>query len=74
VLWFLTLLAATVAPTVRILCAVLVAWAVLNIALPQQGPDPRLMSLIILLPQAAIVILLVLALRRQTQSPVPAHA
>jgi hypothetical protein len=74
VLWFLTLLAATVAPTVRILCAVLVAWAVLNIALPQQGPDPRLMSLIILLPQAAIVILLVLALRSQTQSPVPAHA
>ena len=63
VLWLLTLLAATVAPTVRILCGTLLAWLLLNISLPQQGPDPRLMSLIILLPQAVIVILIVLALR-----------
>jgi hypothetical protein len=63
VLWLLTLLAATVAPTVRILGGVLLAWVVLNISLPQQGPDPRLMSLIILLPQAVIVILIVVALR-----------
>jgi hypothetical protein len=63
VLWLLTLLAATVAPTVRILCGTLLAWVVLNISLPQQGPDPRLLSLIILLPQIVIVILIVLALR-----------
>lgn len=63
VLWLLTLLAATVAPTVRMLCGTLLAWAILNIAIPQQGPDPRLMSVIILLPQAVIVILVVLALR-----------
>jgi hypothetical protein len=68
VLWLLTLLAATVAPTVRILCATLLAWVVLNIAIPQQGPDPRLMSLIILLPQAVIVILIVLALRSRSDS------
>jgi hypothetical protein len=63
VLWLLTLLAATVAPTVRTLCGTLLAWVVLNIALPLQGPDPRLMAVIILLPQAVIVILIVLALR-----------
>jgi alpha-1,2-mannosyltransferase len=68
VLWLLTLLAARVAPTVRNLCGVLLAWAVLNIAIPLEGPDPRLMALIILLPQAAIVILIVLALRSQSDS------
>jgi alpha-1,2-mannosyltransferase len=68
VLWLLTLLAATFAPTVRILCATLLAWATLNIALPQQGPDPRLMALIILLPQIVIVMLIVLALWKQPDS------
>ncbi len=68
VLWLLTLLAATVAPTVKILCGALLAWMVLNISLPQQGPDPRLMSLIILLPQAVIVILIVIALRSRPSS------
>jgi alpha-1,2-mannosyltransferase len=63
VLWLLTLLAARFAPTVRILCGALLAWLILNISLPQQGPDPRLTSLILLLPQAVIVILIVLALR-----------
>lgn len=65
VLWLLTLLAATVAPTVRTLCGVLVAWAVLNITMPQQGWDPRLISVILLLPQAVIVILIVLALKKR---------
>jgi hypothetical protein len=69
VLWLLTLLAATVAPTVRILCGTLLAWLVLNITLPQQGPDPRLMAMIILLPQAVFVILIVLALRSLPNSP-----
>jgi alpha-1,2-mannosyltransferase len=63
VLWLLTLLAATVAPTVRMLSGVLLAWVMLNVAVPQQGPDPRLISVIILLPQAVIVMLIVLALR-----------
>jgi alpha-1,2-mannosyltransferase len=68
VLWLLTLLAATVAPTVRMLCSVLLAWLMLNIAMPQQGPDPRLTSVILLLPQAVIVILIVLALRSRPDS------
>ena len=72
VLWLLTLLAATVAPTVRILSSALLAWVLLNIALPQQGPDPRLISVILLLPQAVIVILIVLALRSRPGSS--AHA
>jgi hypothetical protein len=73
VLWLLTLLAARFAPTGKTLGGVLLAWVVLNITMPQQGPDPRLLTAILLLPQAVIVILIVLALRRQTQSPVPAH-
>jgi alpha-1,2-mannosyltransferase len=68
VLWVLTLLAATVAPTVGMLCGVLLAWLMLNVAVPQQGPDPRLVSVIILLPQAVIVILIVLALRSRSDS------
>jgi alpha-1,2-mannosyltransferase len=68
VLWLLTLLAATLAPTVRILCGTLLAWVVLNISLPQQGPDPKLISLILLLPQAVIVILIVLTLRSLSDS------
>jgi hypothetical protein len=50
------------------LCGVLLAWLILNIAMPQQGPDPRLTSVILLLPQAVIVILLVLALRSRPDS------
>ncbi len=72
VLWLLTLLAANVAPTVRILSSALLAWVLLNIALPQQGPDPRLVSMVMLLPQAVIVILIVLALRSRPGSS--AHA
>jgi hypothetical protein len=74
VLWLLSLLAAVVAPrliTVRTLCFVLVAWLVLNISVPLSGPDPRLISMILLLPQTAIVILIVLALRDRTE---PANA
>jgi alpha-1,2-mannosyltransferase len=74
VLWLLSLLAAVVAPrfgTVRTLCFALVAWLILNISVPQSGPDPRLISAILLLPQAVIVILIVLALRNR---PEPASA
>jgi hypothetical protein len=71
VLWLLTLLAAPVVPSVRTLCLVLVAWAVLNIAIPVNSPDPRLNAAMVLVSQAIIVVLLTLALRRQRQaSPV----
>jgi hypothetical protein len=56
-----------VAPTVRTLCFALLAWLILNITVPLSGMDPRLMSIIILLPQAAIVILIVLALRNRAE-------
>jgi ABC-type sulfate transport system permease component len=65
-LWLLTLLAATVAPTVKMLSGVLLAWLMLNVAVPQQGPDPRLTWVIILLPQAVIVMLSLLALRSRS--------
>ena len=69
VLWLLTMLAARFTPRVKTLCGVLLAWVVLNIAMPQQGPDPRLITAILLLPQAVIVILIVLALRSQPKFP-----
>ncbi|HTD96034.1 MAG TPA: hypothetical protein VK627_03870, partial [Edaphobacter sp.] len=66
-LWLLTLLAAVVAPTVRTLCFAFLAWLILNITVPLSGPDPRLMAIIILLPQTVMVILIVLALRNRTE-------
>lgn len=62
VLWFLTLLAAMVSPTLKMLLGVLLAWTILNIVVPA-SVDPRLVATMILLPQIAIVILIVLALR-----------
>jgi hypothetical protein len=64
-IWLLTLLAATSAPTLRMLGLVLAGWAALNVAVPQSGLDPKWATAIILLPQAVIIILVVLALRRQ---------
>ncbi len=68
VLWLLILLAATVAPAVRTLCLILIAWVTLNIALPINGADPRIITAMALLSQAVIVVLLVLALRRRKES------
>jgi hypothetical protein len=62
VLWLLTLLAATVTPTLKTLLGVLLAWVMLNVVAPT-SVDPRLVAAIILLPQTVIVILIVLALR-----------
>ena len=62
VLWLLTLLAATVTPTLKTLLGVLLAWVMLNVMAPT-SVDPRLVAAIILLPQTVIVILIVLALR-----------
>jgi hypothetical protein len=67
-LWLLTLLAAVVGPTVRTLYFALLAWLILNISVPVSGPDPRLSSIILLLPQTVMVILIVLALRNRAES------
>ncbi len=64
-LWLLTLLAAVAAPTVRASCFALLAWLILNISIPLSGQDPRLSSIILLLPQTVMVILIVLALRNR---------
>jgi hypothetical protein len=62
-LWLLTLLAATVAPTGKRLCVVVLAWVMLNAGIPQLHPDLRLVSIVALLPQAVMIILVVLAFR-----------
>jgi hypothetical protein len=69
-LWLLTLLVAAASPTVKTWCVALVAWLVLNISMPLTA-NPKLISVILLLPQAVIVILIVLALRDR---PEPAIA
>lgn len=66
-LWLLTLLAAVVAPTVRTLGFTVLAWLILNIAVPLSGWDPRLSAVILLLPQTVMVVLLVLALRNRAE-------
>jgi len=70
VLWLLTLLAATFAPTVKNLWPVLLAWLCLDVAASQSIKDPRLLSVLILLPQAVIVTLIVLALRSRPDSSI----
>jgi hypothetical protein len=67
-LWLLTLLAATVAPTGKRLCIVLLAWMMLNAFIPQLHPDPRLISIVALLPQAAMIILVVVVFRNWPES------
>jgi alpha-1,2-mannosyltransferase len=62
VLWLLTLLAATVTPTLKTLFGVLLAWVMLNVMAPA-SVNPRLVAAIILLPQMVIVILIALGLR-----------
>ena len=66
--WLLTLLAATLSPTMNRLCIMLLAWVVLNAAIPQLHPDPRLASIALLAPQAVIVILVVIAFRHRPES------
>ena len=66
-LWLLTLLAATVAPTAKRLCIVVLTWAMLNAFIPHLHPDPRLISIVILLPQVVMAILVVLVFRNRPQ-------
>jgi hypothetical protein len=71
VFWLLTLLAASLLPTLRTLCLVLIAWVALNISLPLfHGPDPRLLAAVTLLSQVITAVLIVFALRRRKESPV----
>src|SRR6185312_4530630 len=70
VLWLLILLAATAAPAIRTLSLMLIAWVTVNIVLPVNGTDPRIIVVVALLSQLVIVVLLVLALRRSRESPV----
>ena len=67
-LWLLTLLAARAALTAKRLCVVLLAWLMLNASIPRLDPDPRLTSIAVLISQAAIVILAVLAFRHWPES------
>ena len=46
----------------------LLAWLMLNAAIPQLRPDPRLVSIAVLVPQAIIVILVVLAFQQRAES------
>jgi hypothetical protein len=70
VMWLLILLTATVVPAVRALALMLVAWAALNIPLPINGANAKIIAAMALLSQAVIVVLLVLTLRRGRESSV----
>jgi alpha-1,2-mannosyltransferase len=63
-LWLLTLFAARHAPTGRTIVLTLLAWAALNVAIAQNTGDPRLIAVVVLIPQAAMVALTILAMRR----------
>ena len=74
-LWLLTLVAAHVAPTLKTMGLVLLAWVALNLTLPQTTSIySRLVSLLLLLPQATMVVLVVLALRTGRQRTTPSEA
>jgi alpha-1,2-mannosyltransferase len=62
-LWLLTLVAATYAPTPKMLIIVILVWLSLNIVLPQDwGVAPRLLALITAVPQLATIGLALVAL------------
>jgi alpha-1,2-mannosyltransferase len=64
-IWLLTLLAATATPERRSLALFLVGFFALNIYVPNDsGINPRLMALVATIPQALIVALVVVVLRR----------
>jgi hypothetical protein len=66
--WLLTLLTATLSPTMKRLCIMLLAWVVLNAAIPQLHPDPRLAAIALLAPQSVIVVLVAIAFRHWPKS------
>jgi hypothetical protein len=67
-LWLLTLLAAAHAPTTKTLALVLIAWLALNVYWPvDMATDPRALAISHTLPQATMVILALLVVRRKMQ-------
>jgi len=71
-LWLLTLLAARQPPTAKTLLLTLAAALALNVYWPLDWPlDPRVLALVMLLPQAVAVAVAALALRLHA-SPGPA--
>lgn len=68
-LWLLTLVAARFAPSIATLALVVVGWAVLGIMIPTDwGVDPRWLTLIIALPQAATILLAVWIAKRSLRA------
>jgi hypothetical protein len=69
-LWFLTLLVATALPRTWSLWAFLVSWVVIDLYLPNDiGTDPRLIAMLMTLPQILTVALMVIAWRGVTVRP-----
>jgi len=69
-LWLLTLLAATRAPIARTPLVIVLAWAALNAYWPTDWPmDPRLLAVVIAVPQAVTVAIVVFAMRGSAQVP-----
>jgi hypothetical protein len=63
-LWLLTLMAARREPTLRTIVLVLATWALLDVYVPlDAGLSPRGLALLMLLPQLAMTVLAVAALR-----------
>jgi len=68
-LWLLTLLAATYAPSTKVMFLTLLGWLSLNVFWPLDwGMAPRLLAVLTTLPQAVTIVLAVLVLRRAAAS------
>jgi alpha-1,2-mannosyltransferase len=71
--WLLTLLAATRLPTAKVVVPSLLAWLALNLFVPQDlGVQPAPLALIVVVPQLAVALVAVAALRRVTATELPA--
>jgi hypothetical protein len=70
VLWLLTILAVRVAPNLRTLGLMLIAFVVLNVTAPAFGQGPRRMFAIALLLQLVGAAIVALTLRQKQESPV----
>jgi hypothetical protein len=68
--WLLVLLAATFAPTARAIALTLLGWLALNVFVPMDWASARTLAWLMFVPQIALVLVAVLALRRK----VPAEA
>jgi hypothetical protein len=69
-LWLLTLVAATHAPSPRVLAATVGSWIALGVFVPMDWASPRTLAWLMFIPQVAMAALVVVALRHV----VPAQA